>query len=79
MAFAQTRAVQQKTADGALEGSLVSADGKVRTFKGIPFAGAARWPAALEGAAACHAVDGRPTGQRVRRALHAGQHLLGRG
>ena len=48
MAFAQIRYVQQKTADGVLEG-VVSADGKVRTFKGIPFAappvGPLRWMA----------------------------------
>jgi para-nitrobenzyl esterase len=48
MAFAQTRSVQQKTADGVLEG-VVSADGKVRTFKGIPYAapplGDLRWKA----------------------------------
>ena len=47
-AFAQIRTVQQKTADGVLEG-VVSADGKVRTFKGIPFAappvGPLRWKA----------------------------------
>jgi para-nitrobenzyl esterase len=40
--------VQQKTADGILEG-IVSPDGKVRTFKGIPFAappvGPLRWKA----------------------------------
>lgn len=40
--------VQQQTADGVLEG-VVSADGKVRTFKGIPFAappvGPLRWKA----------------------------------
>jgi para-nitrobenzyl esterase len=40
------RTVQQKISDGILEG-VVSADGKVRTFKGIPFAappvGALRW------------------------------------
>src|SRR5580704_14687806 len=40
--------VQQETADGVLEG-VVSADGKVRTFKGIPFAappvGPLRWKA----------------------------------
>ncbi|MEO7600159.1 MAG: carboxylesterase family protein [Opitutus sp.] len=46
---AQTlRTVQQRIADGVLEG-VVSADGKVRTFKGIPFAqppiGALRWKA----------------------------------
>jgi para-nitrobenzyl esterase len=45
-AYAQIQAVQQKTADGVLEG-VVSADGKVRTFKGIPFAappvGPLRW------------------------------------
>ena len=48
VAFAQIRNVQQKTADGVLEG-VVSADGKVRTFKGIPFAappvGPLRWKA----------------------------------
>jgi para-nitrobenzyl esterase len=47
-AYAQIQAVQQKTADGALEG-VISADGKVRTFKGIPFAappvGPLRWKA----------------------------------
>jgi para-nitrobenzyl esterase len=47
-AFAQIRYVQQKTADGVLEG-VISADGKVRTFKGIPFAappvGPLRWMA----------------------------------
>jgi para-nitrobenzyl esterase len=47
-AFAQIHTVQQKTADGVLEG-VVSADGKVRTFKGIPFAappvGPFRWKA----------------------------------
>jgi len=40
--------VQQKTADGMLEG-VVSPDGKVRTFKGVPFAappvGDLRWKA----------------------------------
>jgi para-nitrobenzyl esterase len=40
--------VQQTTADGILEG-VVSADGKVRTFKGIPYAtpplGSLRWKA----------------------------------
>jgi len=44
----QVRTVQLKTADGVLEGA-VSADGKVRTFKGIPYAappvGALRWKA----------------------------------
>ena len=44
----QVRTVQLKTADGVLEG-VVSADGKVRTFKGIPYAappvGALRWKA----------------------------------
>jgi para-nitrobenzyl esterase len=48
VAFAQIRYVQLKTADGVLEG-VVSADGKVRTFKGIPFAappvGPLRWKA----------------------------------
>ena len=47
-AFAQIRYEQLKTADGVLEG-VVSADGKVRTFKGIPFAappvGPLRWKA----------------------------------
>jgi para-nitrobenzyl esterase len=46
-AFAQTT-VQQKTADGVLEG-VISADGQVRTFKGVPFAappvGPLRWKA----------------------------------
>ncbi len=44
----QVRSVQQRTADGVLEG-VVSADGKVRTFKGIPYAappvGPLRWKA----------------------------------
>src|SRR5580704_19074688 len=48
IAFAQPHTVQQKTADGVLEG-VVSADGLVRTFKGIPFAappvGELRWKA----------------------------------
>jgi hypothetical protein len=47
-AYAQVQAVQQKTTDGVLEG-VISADGKVRTFKGIPFAappvGPLRWKA----------------------------------
>src|ERR1039458_8959519 len=47
-AFAQIRYVQQKTADGVLEG-VVSAEGKVRTCKGVPFAappvGPLRWKA----------------------------------
>src|SRR5450756_1428658 len=45
---AQVRYVEQRTANGVLEG-VVSADGKVRTFKGIPFAappvGPLRWKA----------------------------------
>jgi len=45
---AQLRYVQQRTADGVLEG-VVSPDGKVRTFKGIPYAappvGPLRWKA----------------------------------
>lgn len=44
----QPRTVQQRIADGVLEG-IVSADGKVRTFKGIPYAappvGPLRWKA----------------------------------
>jgi para-nitrobenzyl esterase len=43
---AQLRYVRQRTANGVLEG-VVSADGKVRTFKGIPYAappvGPLRW------------------------------------
>jgi para-nitrobenzyl esterase len=47
MLYAQEmKSVQQRTADGVLEGA-VSADGKVRSFKGIPFAappvGPLRW------------------------------------
>jgi para-nitrobenzyl esterase len=46
---AQLRHVQARIADGSLEG-VVSADGKVRTFKGIPYAappvGSLRWKAA---------------------------------
>src|ERR1700686_1851884 len=42
----QLRHEQRRTANGVLEG-VVSADGKVRTFKGIPFAappvGPLRW------------------------------------
>ena len=42
----QLRYVQLRTADGVVEG-VVSADGKVRTFKGIPYAappvGPLRW------------------------------------
>jgi para-nitrobenzyl esterase len=45
---AQLRNVEQRTANGVLEG-VVSADGKVRTFKGIPYAappvGPLRWKA----------------------------------
>jgi para-nitrobenzyl esterase len=44
----QVSTVQLRTADGVLEG-VVSADGKVRTFKGVPFAappvGPLRWKA----------------------------------
>jgi len=44
----ELRFVQQRTANGVLEG-VVSADGKVRTFKGIPYAappvGPLRWKA----------------------------------
>ena len=47
-AFAQIRYQELKTANGVLEG-VISADGKVRTFKGIPFAappvGPLRWKA----------------------------------
>ena len=47
-AVAQLRSVQARTANGVLEG-VVSADGKVRTFKGIPYAappvGPLRWKA----------------------------------
>jgi len=43
---AQLRYVEQRTSNGVLEG-VVSADGKVRTFKGIPYAappvGSLRW------------------------------------
>src|SRR5450756_2551557 len=45
---AQLRSVEQRTANGVLEG-VISADGKVRTFKGIPYAappvGPLRWKA----------------------------------
>src|SRR5258708_9789771 len=51
---AQVRAVEQRTANGVLEG-VVSADGKVRTFKGIPYAagpvGPLRWKAPQPAAA----------------------------
>src|SRR6266567_6916210 len=51
---AQVKPVTQRTANGVLEG-VVSADGKVRTFKGIPFAappvGELRWKAPQPAAA----------------------------
>src|ERR1035437_10010578 len=51
---AQLRNVEQRTANGVLEG-VVSADGKGRTFKGIPYAappvGPLRWKAAQAAAA----------------------------
>jgi para-nitrobenzyl esterase len=51
---AQLRYVEQRTANGVLEG-VVSADGKVRTFKGIPYAappvGPLRWKAPQPAAA----------------------------
>jgi para-nitrobenzyl esterase len=51
---AQLRSVEQRTANGVLEG-VVSADGKVRTFKGIPYAappvGPLRWKAPQPAAA----------------------------
>src|ERR1035438_4871955 len=51
---AQLRYVEQRTANGVLEGG-VSADGKVRPFKGIPYAappvGPLRWKAPLPAAA----------------------------
>ena len=47
----QVRYVQLKTADGVLEG-VVSADGKVRTFKGVPYAAPPVGALPLEGAAA---------------------------
>ena len=51
---AQLRSVEQRTANGVLEG-VISADGKVRTFKGIPYAappvGPLRWKAPQPAAA----------------------------
>ena len=66
--------VQVKTTGGMVRGAAM-ADGRVRVFKGIPYAappvGDLRWkeprPArAWEGVARCH---------RIRRAMHAGPDL----
>ncbi|MEJ1972186.1 MAG: carboxylesterase family protein [Lacunisphaera sp.] len=66
--------VQVKTADGVLEG-LLSDDGKVKTFKGIPYAappvGALRWKAPQTG----RAVDRRAPGGGVWSARHAGSRV----
>src|SRR5664280_1903412 len=54
MLRAQLRSVEQRTANGVLQG-VVSADGRVRTFKGIPYAappvGPLRWKAPQPAAA----------------------------
>jgi para-nitrobenzyl esterase len=68
---AQLRSVEQRTAHGVLQG-VESADGKVRTFKGIPYAappvGPLRWKAPQPAAAWTGARQATEYGARCMQA-----------